>query len=379
MPSHLLESATYEYGRITASSQLARLTEVVSTGKLAAIGGTQVPELERLAAFRTGRAQALAVSSATAGIELALRALGVAPGAEVLIPALGWVSVGAAVNAAGAAVRVVPVTSSLTSSWDGLEPLIGSATEAVVVAHLRGMPATEIERIAVELRERGIPLIEDCAQAWGVRTVDGRAAGARGTVAVFSCQAYKLIAAGEGGLVLCDDPGLMARMRSLSGDTRMATERAIWRGNVRMSEPTAALVIPQLQKLDQLMAKLRPLQLRVAELFTKITVAERVLPTAGESASSNGAHVGTFWSSAESARQLWAHLYAFGFHGWYPAAGDLHVQDAWPVRSDGASVAMDRYIDVQIPVLHPSEHDTFLELLRQAAGEAGLLLPAGGR
>jgi dTDP-4-amino-4,6-dideoxygalactose transaminase len=355
------------------------LTEVVSTGKLGAIGGTQVPELERLAAFRTGRAQALAVASATAGIELALRALGVAPGAEVLIPALGWVSVGAAVNATGAAVRVVPVTSSLTPSWNVLEPLIGSATGAVVVAHLRGMPATEIERIAVELRERGVPLIEDCAQAWGVRTVDGRAAGARGTVAVFSCQAYKLIAAGEGGLVLCDDPELMARMRSLSGDTRMATERAIWRGNVRMSEPTAALVIPQLQKLDQLMARLRPLQLRVAELFAKTTIAERVLPTAGESASSNGAHVGTFWSSAESARQLWASLYAFGLRSWYPAAGDLHVQDAWPVRSDGASVAMDRYIDVQIPVLDPSEHDTFLGLLRQAAGEAGLLLPAGGR
>ncbi len=67
------------------------------------------------------------------------------------------------------------------------------------MAHLRGMPATEMERIAVELRERGIPLIEDCAQAWGVRTVDGRAAGARGTVAVFSCQAYKLIAAGKAG------------------------------------------------------------------------------------------------------------------------------------------------------------------------------------
>lgn len=379
MPTHPLESATYEYGRITASSQLARLTEVVSTGKLGAIGGTQVPELERLAAFRTGRAQALAVASATAGIELALRALGVAPGAEVLIPALGWVSVGAAVNAIGAAVRVVPVTSSLTLSWNALEPLIGSATGAVVVAHLRGMPATEIERIAVELRERGVPLIEDCAQAWGVRTVDGRPAGARGTVAVFSCQAYKLIAAGEGGLVLCDDPELMARMRSLSGDTRMATERPTWRGNVRMSEPTAALVIPQLQKLDQLMARLRPLQLRVAELFAKATIAERVLPTAGESASSNGAHVGIFWSSAESARQLWAGLYASGLRGWYPAAGDLHVQDAWPVRSDGVSVAMDRYVDVQIPVLDPSEHDTFLGLLRQAAGEAGLLLPAGGR
>ncbi|MFA1543534.1 aminotransferase class I/II-fold pyridoxal phosphate-dependent enzyme [Actinomadura monticuli] len=379
MPSHLLESATYEYGRITADAQLARMAEVVTTGRLAAIGGTQVPELERLAAFRTGRAQALAVSSATAGVELALRALGAAPGAEVVIPALGWVSVGAAASATGAAVRVVPVTSNLTPSWDGLEPLIGSATKAVVVAHLRGMPATEIERIAVELRERGIPLIEDCAQAWGVRSVDGRAAGARGTVAVFSCQAYKLIAAGEGGLVLCDDPELMARMRSLSGDTRMATERAIWRGNVRMSEPAAALAIPQLQKLDQLMAMLRPLQFKVAELFAKATVAERVLPTAGESAGSNGTHVGTFWSSAESARRLWAGLYAAGLRGWHPAAGDLHVQDAWPVRSDGASIAMDRYIDVQIPVLDPSEHDAFLRLLQEAAEEAGLLLPAGGR
>src|SRR5690606_27060747 len=124
-----------------------------------------------------GRAQALAVSSATAGIELALRALGAGPGAEVVIPALGWVSVGAAVEATGAAVRVAPVTANLTPSWDGLKPLVNPDTAAVIVAHLRGMPAAEIERIALELRGRGIPLIEDCAQAWGVRTANGRAAG----------------------------------------------------------------------------------------------------------------------------------------------------------------------------------------------------------
>ncbi len=86
MPTHPLESATYEYGRITASSQLARLTEVVSTGKLGAIGGTQVPELERLAAFRTGRAQALAVASATAGIELACGRSGSHPAPRYSFP-----------------------------------------------------------------------------------------------------------------------------------------------------------------------------------------------------------------------------------------------------------------------------------------------------
>lgn len=365
--------AVYEYGRLSATQQMARITRLISTGRLGAVGGTQVPELQQMAAARIGRAHALAVSSATAGIELTLRALGVGTGNEVVVPALGWVSVGAAVHATGATLRVAPVTEDLTPPWDAIASQLTPATAAVVMAHLRGMPARGIANIATRLKQRDIPLIEDCAQAWGVRTGPRSSAGSHGAAAIFSLQTYKLIAAGEGGLVLCDDPQLMTMMRALSGDTTIATPAPLWRGNTRMSEITAALAIPQLRTLDDLIGQLRPLQHQTVHLLTNLTVAERVLPAAEGQRHSNGMHAGAWWPSAEAAHTLRTHLHAAGLRCWHPTTGDLHLHESWPIKAHATSPTMNRYLDVQIPALDPSQHPAFLDRLLQAIDKAGLL------
>ncbi|SEG93879.1 DegT/DnrJ/EryC1/StrS aminotransferase family protein [Thermomonospora echinospora] len=367
------ESPVYGYGCLTAEPQLERVSRAIASGRLSAIGGSQVPELERLTAFYTGRAYALATSSATAGLEVALRALGIGGGWEVVVPALGWVSVAGAVAATGATVRVAPIEESLTPSWDHIAPLVGPTTAAVVVAHLRGRPASDIARIAAELRNREIPLIEDCAQAWGAGNDHSRPVGRYGKVAVFSVQAYKLIAAGEGGLTVCDDADLMAKMRTLAGDTRVPAYRPTWRGNSRMSEITAALAIPQLQALDDLTGQLRRLQRQVADLLTEQSSAEIVLPQDREPDDSNGMHVGAWWPSAQAAQTLWQECYSTGLCAWHPTPGDLHSHHAWPVQAESESADISRYLDLQIPALHPRLHHTFLDSVRSTLDKAGLL------
>jgi dTDP-4-amino-4,6-dideoxygalactose transaminase len=168
----VLNRATFQYSRLTAGEQIDLASYVITTGRLGAINGTYVTKLEQKVADRIGRSQAIGVASATAGLQIALRALGACPGKHVIIPALGWVSVGTAATATGAEVTIAPITQDLALDWEGIKPLLHTETCAVVLAHMRGMPAPDTVRMAAELGKRGIPLIEDCAQAWGVTVAD---------------------------------------------------------------------------------------------------------------------------------------------------------------------------------------------------------------
>ncbi|WP_158088866.1 aminotransferase class I/II-fold pyridoxal phosphate-dependent enzyme [Thermoactinospora rubra] len=348
----------YQYSQLTADAQTRLASQVIASGRLGAIGGHHVPRLETMVATRTGRAHAIATSSATAALELTLRALGVGPGSEVVIPALGWVSVGAAVAATGATVRIAPVTRYLTPSREHIAALLTPRTAAVVIAHLRGMPAAEISHIAADLCQRGIPLIEDCAQAWGVPGV-----GTYGTAAFFSTQTYKLVATGEGGLAVCDDPALATTIRALSGDTRARTLQPRWRGNARMPEIAAALAIPQLERLDQLVAQVRSLQHPAAELLAGLGSVLPIEP-------SNGTHVGLWCETPEAAAALAAQLDALGLRHWRPTSGDLHTCDAWPVQPDTATPDWNHYLDIQIPYAEGEDRRAFLDLLGQAVKPA---------
>jgi dTDP-4-amino-4,6-dideoxygalactose transaminase len=368
------QGSVYEYGRLTASAQLGLVESIVSSGQLGAIGGSVVPELENMIAARISRAYGLATSTATAGMEIALRALGAKDSKEVVIPSLGWVSVGTAVAATGAAVKVATVSRSLTLGWDDIAPLLCPATVAVVVAHLRGFPDPEIPLIASELHRRGIPLIEDCAQAWGVRVTPERAAGSYGTAAVFSLQHSKLVTAGEGGLVVADDGDLMTSMRVLTGHNNIPVSRPVWRGNARMTEVTAALAVPQLSELDQLVGGLQVLQRQVVTELTEESVAERVIPDPGDLEISNGLHVGAWWPSAGAAQALAGRLRSAGLRVWQPTAGDLHTSTSWPVSTELAPGDLDRYLDLQMPALRSSPPQAFLAAIRTALADTGLLV-----
>ena len=362
------EPAAYQYSTLTADHQVRLVAAAITSGEIATWGARHLPELESRVAARVGRAEALAVDSGSGALALAVRALGLGPGHEVVIPEIGWVSIGAAVTDAGARVVVAPATESLMPGWEQIQPLITPATGAVILAHIRGRSAPGTASIAAELEARGIALIEDCAQAWGV-TADQRPAGARGTLATFSVQTYKMIAVGEGGLLAGDEPGLMALARALGGDTRQSLPEAVWRGKRRMTEVSAALALPQLDFLDTLTTDLRALQTLVVDALADILGADAVLPANEEIADSNGSIVGVWLPDPDHARRVCDALFRAGLRSWWPGPGDLHTADAWPIQPATRLVDARRYLDIQIPHLPLELHKEFTETCARVISE----------
>jgi len=348
----------YQYSTLTAAEQARLACDVISAGSADALGPCHLAQLERAVAGRIGRTAALAVDSGSAALALAVRGLGIRPGHEVIIPEVGWVSIGTAVADTGAAVRVAPVTQTLTPGWEQIEPLITPATAAVILAHLRGRAAPGTAQITAELSARGIALIEDCAQAWGV-TADGRPAGAWGTAAAFSTQAYKVISTGEGGLLLADDPAFLALIRALAGDTRQRASAAVWRGKHRMTEVSAALARPQLARLDALTAALRRLQRCTVQLLTAFDSIRAVLPAPPDIPAGNGSLVGLWVNTPEQARQLASAYHHAGLRSWWPGPGDLHTAAAWPAQPSQNIADVRCYLDLQIPWLPDDQHPGF--------------------
>ncbi|MGA2825662.1 MAG: aminotransferase class I/II-fold pyridoxal phosphate-dependent enzyme [Streptosporangiaceae bacterium] len=348
----------YQYSTLTAAEQARLASSVISASSADALGTGHLAELERAVAGRVRRAAAVAVDSGSAALALAVRGLGIHPGHEVIIPEVGWVSIGTAATDSGAAVRVAPVTETLTPGWEQIEPLITPATAAVILAHLRGRPAPGTEQITAELSARGIALIEDCAQAWGV-TTDGRPAGAWGTAAAFSTQAYKMISTGEGGLLLADDSTFLGMIRALAGDTRQRAGAAVWRGKHRMTEVSAAVARPQLAHLDTLTAALRPLQRRIVQILTASGSIRAVLPAPADIPAGNGSLVGLWLSTPEQARQLADAYYQAGLRSWWPGPGDLHTAAAWPAQPSQNIADVRCYLDLQIPWLPDDQHPGF--------------------
>lgn len=360
--------AAYQYSTLTADQQIRLVAAAIASGEIGTFDAHYLPDLERAVAGRIGRRAAIAVDSGSGALALAIRALGLGPDHEVIIPEIGWVSIGAAVADAGARVLVAPATETLMLGWEQIHPLITPATGAVVLAHLRGRPAPGTSRIAAELAERGIPLIEDCAQAWGV-TADGRPAGAWGTLATFSVQTYKMIAVGEGGLLAGDDPDTMGLARALAGDTRQALPQAIWRGKRRMTEISAALALPQLDHLETLTSALRTLQSMLADVLADIVGPEAVLPAHDGVAASNGSIVGLWLPSPEHARRAADALFGAGLRSWWPGPGDLHTAAAWPARPAASLVDTQRYLDIQVPHLPTEQHKEFVEACATAIAD----------
>lgn len=350
----------YQYSQLTAEQQNALVGEGIVTGQLATFGGKLLPTLEQRVADLTGRAQALAVDSGSSALRLALRGLGVGPGDEVIIPELGWVSIGAAADMLGATVRVAPVNDSLTPAWEQIAPLLRPATKAVVLVHLRGRPAPDTAVIAAQLRERGIALVEDCAQAWGVY-LEGQPVGGWGDLATFSTHSFKLIATGEGGLVAGEDPEVLALMRAIAGDTRQPTPFAVWRSKARMTELAAGLALPQLDYLARLVADLQDLQRRTLEALSGIPELT-LMPDPGAPVS-NGSLVGMCTDGAATAERLSAALFQAGYRSWWPGPGDLHTAAAWPVQPEKPLIDARHYLDIQLPWLPPDERPQWAEEL----------------
>lgn len=161
------------------------------------------------------RGHTVFLNSATAGLFLAMELLGLGPGDEVVLPSVCFVSAANAIVATGARPVFCDVDEHrLNPRPEDVEAALTPATRAVVVLHYGGSPG-DVAPIASLLRARGIPLVEDAACAVA-SSVDGRACGTFGDIAVWSFDAMKIVVTGDGGMLYARDPELVRRARRLA-------------------------------------------------------------------------------------------------------------------------------------------------------------------
>jgi len=232
------------------------VAEVVRSGWIAQ--GRQVAGFEQAMAKVTGQAQGVAVSSGTAALYLALMALGIGAGDEVVIPSYVCTALWHAVRLTGATPVLVDIEpATYDPSPQAVTRVLTRHTKAVIVPHMFGLPA-DIET----LKSHGVPVIEDCAQTLGV-TVRGTSVGGTGKLVICSFYATKLLTAGEGGMVLGRDESLMSRVQTLRQyDEEDALVRAF---NYKMTDMQAALGLCQVARLEDFLARRRTIAARYHE------------------------------------------------------------------------------------------------------------------
>ncbi|MCU4654649.1 aminotransferase class I/II-fold pyridoxal phosphate-dependent enzyme [Roseibacterium sp. SDUM158016] len=253
------EAARAEIDRLLQSGDLFRYT---------APENAPVALLEREFADLMGAKYALAVSSCSAAIFLSLCALDLAPGARVLIPAFTFAAVPSAVVHAGCQPVLAEVAENYRIDIADFAAKLDDDISAVIISHMRGH-TSDMDAIMALCDARGIPVIEDAAHSLGTLW-HGRKIGTIGAIGCFSFQSYKLVNAGEGGILITDDADLVARAVIMSGayehnwkkhkgpegqnDPELALAFARWQNmlplyNMRLQNLSAAVIRPQLPEV----------------------------------------------------------------------------------------------------------------------------------
>lgn len=233
--------------------------DCMATGMISGTG-SYVRRFEQALATWVDRKHACAVMNGTAALEIALTALGVGAGDEVLVPAMTFVAPAAAIRRMGATVRLVDVGED---DWC-IDPKrvadhITPRTKAIIAVDIFGHPAN-----FYLLRQFGLPIIEDAAQAHGAQ-YDGQMCGSLGDISTFSFFANKALTTGEGGAVLTDDDELAERIRLLVNHG-MTPQRRYWHEvvgtNARLSNLQAAIGLAQVERSEALTGRRRQVAAR---------------------------------------------------------------------------------------------------------------------
>jgi dTDP-4-amino-4,6-dideoxygalactose transaminase len=246
--------------------------EVVRSGWLTQ--GPRVEQFERALADYCAATHAVAVSSCTTALHLALLALGVGPGDEVVCPSMSFIASANAIRHAGA----TPVFADVDPRTFNLDPEAAEAaitprTRAILVVHQIGLPAN-IDRFQALARRHGVEILEDAACAIGSR-YKGRPIGGNGSIACFSFHPRKVISTGEGGMVTTDSESQARRLRllrqhgmSVSDTVRHSARQVIIEEyeelgyNYRLTDIQAAIGLEQLKRLDEIVRLRRGLAAR---------------------------------------------------------------------------------------------------------------------
>lgn len=233
--------------------ELAAVTRVIESRQWWRIAGQEVTEFEREFAEYQRARYALAVTNGTQAIEMALAALDIGRGDEVIVPAFTFVSTATAVfnaNAVPIPVDIDPDTYCMDPA--AIEAAVGPRTKAVIPVHMAGHPA-DMDAVLDVARRHNLRVVEDAAHAQGAEW-QGRRLGALDAGGIFSFQAGKLMTAGEGGLILSDDQEFIEKCFLFGNCGRPRTDRtyqhALLGSNCRISELQGAVLRAQLERLD---------------------------------------------------------------------------------------------------------------------------------
>jgi dTDP-4-amino-4,6-dideoxygalactose transaminase len=304
-------SGTVPHSRPTlGEAEVEAVARVIRSGQLAQ--GPETVAFETELAAAVGRRYGVAVSSGTTGLQVALLALGVGRGDEVLVPSFVCSALLHAVWAVGAA----PVVVDVEEGTGNLDPgaargRLGPRVRAVILPHLCGLPA-RVE----EVESLGLPVIEDCAMAVGT-THRSRPVGSLGILSVCSFYATKMMATGEGGMVLTDDPGLARAARGQREYDGLPADRP--RLNAKTTDLAAALGRVQLARLPGFVARRRELAARYRHLL-------RDLPLSLPPDDAEHAYHRFVVRTSEEVEPLLARLAALGVAARRPVARPLHAE-----------------------------------------------------
>jgi perosamine synthetase len=265
-------------------AEIEAVTAVLRTPRLSL--GPNLREFETAMATYCGMPHAVGVSSGTAGLHLALVALGIGPGDEVVVPSFTFVAVANVVRYAGATPVFADIEApSLNLDPKSVEAAIGAQTRALIVVHTFGRPAEMTALLAIAERHR-LAVIEDACEAIGA-DIDGRRVGSFGDAAVFAFYPNKQITTGEGGMVITRREDVARRLAALRNHGRYESagdhealpaaempeaaeswfEHAELGFNYRLSEMQCALGLAQMARIEKILALRDVIARRYCELL----------------------------------------------------------------------------------------------------------------
>jgi perosamine synthetase len=234
------------------------LVECIETGWISS-EGPFIKRFEDEFSARVGRQYGIAVSNGSVALDVALAALDIKPGDEVILPTFTIISCAAAIVRAGAMPVVIDCEANTWNiNTQEIEAKITARTKAIMVVHIYGLP-TDMEPILALAEKYSLLIIEDAAEMHG-QTFRGKPCGSFGNISTFSFYPNKHITTGEGGMVVTNNAQLAERCRSLRNlcfqpQKRFIHETLGW--NFRMTNLQAAVGVAQLERLDEFVARKR--------------------------------------------------------------------------------------------------------------------------
>lgn len=241
------------------NEDIESVSETLKRGDIAT--GKTVKEFTRMISEFTGAKYGTATSSGTTAIHLALRALGVSKGDEVIVPSYACGSILSPIQACNSKAVAADINEDdLNISYESAKKSITKKTKAIIMPHMFGKPVKDIEKF----KELNIKIIEDNALAIGAKH-NGKRVGSFGHISVFSFYATKVMTSGVGGMVMTNDEEIQKKIEDLTKyDNR---DNASESYNYKMSDMQAALGISQIKKLDKMISRRKEIAKKYTELL----------------------------------------------------------------------------------------------------------------